>query len=44
MRNISFRGFYILIMRSFPIIPHVFGSYIIASSKTKNKVILINTF
>jgi len=42
--NISFRAFYILIIRSFPIIPHVLGSYIIASSKTKKKVILINTF
>ncbi len=42
--NISFRAFYILIIRSFPIIPHVLGSYIIASSKIKNKVILINTF
>ena len=42
--NISFRASYILIIRSFPIIPHVLGSYIIASSKIKNKVILINTF
>tara|TARA_B100000945_G_scaffold291776_1_gene266507 strand:- start:905 stop:1351 length:447 start_codon:yes stop_codon:yes gene_type:complete len=42
--NISFRAFYILIIRSFPIIPHVLGSYIIASSKIKNKIILINTF
>ncbi len=43
-KNVSFKGFYILIIRSFPIIPHVLGSYIIASSKIKNKVILINTF
>ncbi|ABO17977.1 Hypothetical protein P9301_13541 [Prochlorococcus marinus str. MIT 9301] len=42
--NITFRSFYILIIRSFPILPHVLGSYIIASSKIKNKVILINTF
>ena len=42
--NITFRSFYILIIRSFPILPHVFGSYIIASSKIKKKVILINTF
>ena len=42
--NITFRPFYILIIRSFPILPHVLGSYIIASSKLKNKVILINTF
>jgi len=42
--NISFRSFYILIIRSLPILPHVLGSYIIASSKIKKKVILINTF
>ena len=42
--NITFRSFYILIIRSFPILPHVLGSYIIASSKVKKKVILINTF
>ena len=42
--NINFRSFYILIIRSFPILPHVLGSYIIASSKIKKKVILINTF
>ena len=43
-KNVTFRSFYILIIRSFPIIPHVLGSYIIASSKVKKKVILINTF
>ena len=42
--NITFRSFYILIIRSFPILPHVLGSYIIASSKIKKQVILINTF
>jgi hypothetical protein len=42
--NITFRSFYILIIRSFPILPHVLGSYIIASSKIKKRVILINTF
>ena len=41
--NITFRSFYILIIRSFPILPHVLGSFIIASSKIKKKVILINT-
>ena len=41
--NITFRSFYILIIRSFPILPHVLGSYIIASSKIKKQVILINT-
>ena len=42
--NLTFRSFYILIIRSFPILPHVLGSYIIASSKIKKRVILINTF
>ncbi len=42
--NIDFRSFYILIIRSFPILPHVLGSYIIASSRIKKKFILINTF
>ena len=42
--NVTFRYFYILIIRSLPIIPHVLGSYIIASSKIQKKVILINTF
>jgi len=43
-KNLTFRSFYIVIMRSFPILPHILGSYIIASSKIKKKVILINTF
>ena len=42
--NITFRSFYILIIRSFPILPHVLGSYIIASSEIKKKVIIFNTF
>ena len=42
--NFTFKSSYILIIRSFPILPHVLGSYIIASSKIKKKVILINTF
>ena len=42
--NIDFKPFYILIIRSFPILPHVLGSYIISSSKIKKKVIIINTF
>ncbi len=41
--NMSFKPFYILIIRSFPILPHILGSYIIASSKINKKVILINT-
>ncbi len=43
-KNVTFKSFYILVIRSFPILPHVFGSYIIASSKIKKKVIVINTF
>ena len=43
-KNLNFRSSYILIIRSFPILPHVLGSYIIASSKIKKKFILINTF
>ena len=42
--NFTFIPSYILIIRSFPILPHVLGSYIIASSKIKKKIILINTF
>ena len=42
--NLTFRSSYILVMRSFPILPHILGSYIIASSKIKKKVIIINTF
>ena len=42
--NITFKSFYILIIRSFPILPHILGSYIIASTKIKKKVILLNTF
>ena len=43
-KNLTLRSSYILIIRSFPILPHVLGSYIIASSKIKKKFILINTF
>ena len=43
-KNLNFRSSYILILRSFPILPHVLGSYLIASSKIKKKFILINTF
>ena len=41
--KLTFRSSYILVIRSFPILPHILGSYIIASSKIKKKVILINT-
>ena len=40
----TFRSSYIIVLRSFPILPHVLGSYIIASSKIKKKIILMNTF
>ena len=43
-KNLTFRSSYILIIRSFPILPHILGSYIIASSKIKKEVILMNTF
>ena len=43
-KKITFRSFYILIIRSFPILPHILGSYVIASSKIQKKVILLNTF
>tara|TARA_A100001388_G_C28727252_1_gene479597 strand:- start:78 stop:626 length:549 start_codon:yes stop_codon:yes gene_type:complete len=42
--SVSFRSFYILIIRSFPILPHILGSYIIASSQIRKKYILIYTF
>ena len=42
--NVSFRSSYIVIIRSFPILPHILGSYIIASSKIKKRIIFINTF
>ena len=43
-KKVTFKSFYILIIRSFPILPHVLGSYIIACSKIKKKVIVLNTF
>ena len=42
--KLTFKSFYILIIRSFPILPHILGSYIIASSKLNKRSILINTF
>ena len=42
--NVTFNPLYILIIRSFPILPHVLGSFIIASSKIKRKTIMLNTF
>ena len=43
-KNITFRSFYIIIIRSLPILPHILGSYIIANSRIKKKVVLTNTF
>ena len=43
-KNVTFRSYYILIIRSFPILPHVLGSYLIATSKINKKFILVNTF
>ena len=42
--NLTFRSSYILVIRSFPILPHILGSYIIASAKINKKDILLNTF
>ena len=39
-----FKSSYILILRTFPILPFSLGSYFIASSKSKNKIIFINSF
>ena len=44
LENVTFKSSYILIIRALPILPHVLGSYIIASSKIKKMVILKNTF
>ena len=42
--KVSFKSFYILIIRTFPILPFSLGSYFIASSQIKQKNILINSF
>ena len=42
--KVTFKSFYILIIRTFPILPFSFGSYFIASSQIKKKYILINSF
>ena len=42
--NVTFRSFYILIIRTFPILPHILGSYIIATSNIKKRAIILNTF
>ena len=42
--KVTFKSFYILIIRTFPILPFSFGSYFIASSKSKKRIIFINSF
>ena len=42
--KINFNSFYILILRTFPILPFFLGSYFIASSKIKKRTIFINSF
>ena len=41
---VKFKSFYILIIRTFPILPFFLGSYLIASSKSKKRSILIYSF
>ena len=43
-RKVNFESSYILILRTFPILPFFLGSYFIASSKSKKKIIFINSF
>ena len=40
----NFKSSYILILRTFPILPFFLGSYFIASSKSKKRTIFINSF
>ena len=42
--KVDFKPFHILIIRTFPILPFVLGSYFIASSKSKKSAILIYSF
>ena len=42
--QVTFKSFYILIIRTFPILPFFLGSYFIASSKSKKRIIFINSF
>ena len=43
-RKVNFESSYILILRTFPILPFFLGSYFIASSKCKKRTIFINSF
>ena len=42
--KVTFKSIYILILRTFPILPFFLGSYFIASSKSKIRIIFINSF
>ena len=42
--KVNFKSSYILILRTFPILPFFLGSYFIASSKSKKRTIFINSF
>ena len=42
--NVTFKSYYILIIRTFPILPFSLGSYFIASSQSKKMTILRNSF
>ena len=42
--KVNFKPLYILIIRTFPILPFFLGSYFIACSKSKKKIIFINSF
>ena len=42
--KVNFKPFHIIIIRTFPILPFVLGSYFIASSKSKKRAILIYSF
>ena len=42
--KVNFKSSYILILRTFPILPFFLGSYFIASSKIKKRIIFINSF
>ncbi len=42
--KINFNSSYILILRTFPILPFFLGSYFIALSKNKKRIIFINSF
>ena len=42
--QVTFKSFYILIIRTFPILPFFLGSYFIASSKSNKRIIFVNSF